>query len=214
MTNKHKTRSKTSQRWLQEHFNDPFVKQAQREGYRSRAVYKLLELQQRDKLLSPGMVVVDLGAAPGGWSQLLTKLVLPGGKVIALDILPMDPLLDVDFIQGDFMEEAVLQQLLALLQGQTVTWVLSDMSPNMSGINSVDQPRAIYLAELALAFASEVLGRRGGFVTKLFQGEGFDSFLLEVRRRYQTVTIRKPEASRSRSREVYLVARNLKVSDI
>jgi 23S rRNA (uridine2552-2'-O)-methyltransferase len=199
-------RKKSSRRWLQEHFSDPYVKQAQQMGYRSRAVFKLLELQERDKLFKPGMIVVDLGAAPGGWSQVLKQWVGQKGKVIALDILPMDPLDGVDFIHGDFTEEAVLNQLLDSLQGGTVNWVISDMAPNISGIDSVDQPRSMALAELALDFARQVLPQHGGLLVKVFQGEGFDEFLVAVRQNFKKVLIRKPKASRGRSREVYILA--------
>jgi len=199
--------SKSSRRWLQEHFSDSYVKQAQQDGYRARSVYKLLELQERDKLFKPGMTIVDLGAAPGGWSQILVKAVGKQGKVIALDILPMEPLPGVEFIQGDFREESVLQQLLMAIGDDTVNWVVSDMAPNMSGIDSVDQPNSMYLAELAFELASQVLGDKGGFLVKVFQGEGFDKFLVDIRRHFKKVVIRKPKASRGRSREVYIVAR-------
>ncbi len=172
--------SKSSRRWLREHFNDPYVKQAQQEGYRSRAVYKLLELQERDKLFKPGMTVIDLGAAPGGWSELVVKLVGKNGRVIALDVLPMEPIAGVEFIQGDFSEQSVLAELLQRLGDAKVDWVISDMAPNMSGIDSVDQPRSMYLAELALGFALKVLNEQGGFLIKVFQGEGFDEFLKQV----------------------------------
>lgn len=200
--------TKSSRRWLREHFNDPYVKQAQQAGYRSRAVYKLQELQERDRLFKPGMTIVDLGAAPGGWSQLVTEYVGQTGKVIALDILPMDPIPGVDFIQGDFTEDASAEELLHLLGDAEVDWVLSDMSPNLSGIDSVDQPRSIYLAELALDFALKVLPERGGFLVKVFQGEGFDPFLKQLRANFKKVIIRKPKASRGRSREVYILAKN------
>lgn len=200
--------SKSSRRWLNEHFSDTYVKQAQQEGYRSRAVYKLLELQERDKIFKPGMTIVDLGAAPGGWSQIVTKLVGSKGRVIAMDILPMEPIAGVEFIQGDFSEEAVLDQLLACLGDSKVNWVISDIAPNMSGIDSVDQPKSIFLAELALDFATRVLDEKGGFVVKVFQGEGFDEFLKMVRGYFKKVAIRKPKASRGRSREVYIVAKN------
>lgn len=198
---------KSSRRWLREHFNDPYVKQAQQAGYRSRAVFKLQELHDRDKLFKPGEVVIDLGAAPGGWSEMLIKWVGRKGRVIAMDILPMDPIEGVEFIQGDFTEQAVLDALLTTLGEQTANWVVSDMAPNMSGIESVDQPRSMALAELALDLALRVLDEKGGFLTKVFQGEGFDSFLLEVRRHFTKVAIRKPKASRGRSSEVYILAR-------
>ncbi|MDR3478561.1 MAG: 23S rRNA (uridine(2552)-2'-O)-methyltransferase RlmE [Gammaproteobacteria bacterium] len=198
---------KSSQRWLREHFADPYVKQAQLLGYRSRAVFKLKEIQERDKIFRPGMTVVDLGAAPGGWSQVVTKLIGRKGRVIALDILPMEPIEGVEFILGDFNEEALLEQLLASLNGARVDWVLSDMAPNLSGIDSVDQPRSIALAELALDFANRVLGEGGGFLVKVFQGDGFDPFLVSLRQNFKKVIIRKPKASRDRSREVYILAR-------
>jgi 23S rRNA (uridine2552-2'-O)-methyltransferase len=200
-------RSDSSRRWLKEHFTDPYVKQAQQEGYRSRAVYKLLEIHQRDRLFKPGMTVVDLGAAPGGWAQLLVKLVKPKGQVIALDILPMEPIEGVEFIQGDFSLDAVADNLLARLSGVNVDWVISDIAPNMSGNDSIDMPRSVYLAELALDFALKVLPPEGGFLIKLFQGEGFDVFLADLKKKFQKTVIRKPKASRSRSREVYILAR-------
>lgn len=200
-------RSDSSRRWLDEHFNDPYVKQARQEGYRSRAVYKLLEIQQRDRLLKPGMTVVDLGAAPGGWSQLAVKLVKPKGKVIALDILPMEEIEGVEFILGDFSDDTVADNLLERLSGERVDWVISDIAPNMSGNHSIDMPRSVYLAELALDFAMKVLSPEGGFLLKLFQGEGFDAFLADVKKKFKKTVIRKPKASRSRSREVYILAR-------
>jgi len=201
-------RSKSSTRWLREHFTDEYVKRAQQEGYRSRAVYKLLEIQEKDRLLRPGLTVVDLGAAPGGWSQLATRLAGGKGRVIALDILPMEPLPGVQFIKGDFRETAVLDQLLAALEGRTVDLVLSDMAPNTSGIKAVDQPSSLYLAELALDFASQRLRSGGDFLVKAFQGEGFDNLLKVLRAAFTTVTPRKPRASRPRSAEQYLLARN------
>lgn len=204
-------RSKSSQRWLKEHFDDHFVKRAQQEGYRSRAAYKLLEIQQKDQILKKGMVVVDLGAAPGGWSQIAADLVGERGKVIALDILPIDPLPDVTVLQGDFQEEAVLKMLLQAIDGQPVDLVMSDMAPNMSGVRSVDQPRAMYLVDLTLELARTVLKPGGDMLLKLFQGEGSDAFLKECRQHFGKVIIRKPEASRGRSREVYLLARDYQV---
>lgn len=200
-------KAKSSRRWLQEHFSDPYVKQAQQEGYRSRAIYKLQELQERDKLFKPGMTVIDLGAAPGSWSQLVVKLVGKKGRVIALDILPMDAIPGVEFIEGDFTENTVLSQLLQQLGEAKADWVISDMAPNMSGIDNVDQSRSMELAELALDLAKQVLNEQGGLVMKVFQGEGFDAFLVELRRHFKKVTIRKPKASRDRSNEVYLLAR-------
>lgn len=201
-------RSKSSARWLREHFTDEYVKRAQQDGYRSRAVYKLLEIHEKDRLLRPGLAVVDLGAAPGGWSQLATRLVGGQGRVMALDILPMEPLPSVEFIEGDFRETAVLDQLLAALDGRSVDLVLSDMAPNTSGIKAVDQPSSLYLAELALDFARQCLKPGGDFLVKAFQGEGFDRFLKELRVAFATVAPRKPRASRARSAEQYLLARN------
>lgn len=203
-------RSKSSHRWLQEHNNDHYVKRSQQEGYRSRASYKLLELQEKDRLFKPGMTVVDLGSAPGGWSQVAIKLVGDKGRVVASDILPMDSIAGVDFVQGDFTEEAVFEEILQLLDDGQADLVISDMAPNMSGMKAVDQPRAMYLVELALDLACQVLKPEGVFVAKVFHGEGFDSFLQDVKSRFQRVVTRKPDASRSRSREVYLVARGLK----
>jgi len=199
------SRSKSSQRWLKEHFSDPFVKRAQVEGKRSRAAYKLEELVQRDRIVQPGMCVVDLGAAPGGWSQQIRQMLGEHGRVIALDILPMPPLAGVEFIQGDFREAQTLAQLQAALNGQTVDVVLSDMAPNKSGVNAVDQPRMMYLAELALDFADTCLRPGGNFVLKLFQGQGFDAYVQQMRQRYARVVIRKPQASRARSPEVYIL---------
>jgi len=184
------------------------VKRAQREGWRGRAVYKLAQIDARDSLLRPGMTVVDLGAAPGGWSQYAAGKVAPGGRVIALDVLEMPTLPGVTFIQGDFTEASVLEQLHAQLAGQPVDLVMSDMAPNMSGVRSVDQPRAMYLAELAHALVSEALVPGGDLLVKVFQGEGFDAFIATLRADFERVLTRKPDASRDRSREVYLLARN------
>jgi 23S rRNA (uridine2552-2'-O)-methyltransferase len=199
-------RSKSSSRWLQEHFADPFVKRAQAEGWRSRAVYKLEELIERDRLLKPGMVVVDLGAAPGGWSQMVRARLGEKGRIFALDILPMQGIAGVDFIEGDFREESVLKTLEKHLDGAPVDLVLSDMAPNLSGVGSVDQPRAMHLAELAEEFADRHLVKGGAFLTKLFQGEGFDAYVKRLRQRYERVSMRKPKASRARSPEVYALA--------
>jgi 23S rRNA (uridine2552-2'-O)-methyltransferase len=204
-------RSKSSHRWLREHFDDEYVKKAQREGYRSRAVYKLDEIQQKDRLIKPGMAMVDLGAAPGSWSQYASGLLGGKGKVVAMDILPMEPLPGVEFVQGDFREDEVLDALLQVLEGQKVDLVLSDMAPNISGMDAVDQPRAMYLAELAVDFAERVVRPGGGLLIKVFQGEGFDELLRGLRRHYQKVLIRKPRASRPRSREVYALARGRKI---
>jgi 23S rRNA (uridine2552-2'-O)-methyltransferase len=203
-------RSKQSKKWLKEHFDDPYVKQAQVAGYRSRAVFKLQEIDHRDRLFHPGMRVVDLGAAPGGWCQYARERLGADDKVLALDILDMDPIPGVDFIQGDFTEQAVLMQLLQLLDGQTVNLVLSDMAPNISGMKVVDQPRAMYLAELALDFCQQALAQGGDFLVKVFQGEGTDDYIKELRRQFGRLVIRKPKASRPRSREVYLLAREFK----
>ena len=200
------TRSKSSQRWLKEHFADPYVKKAQAEGLRSRAAYKLEELVERDRLLKPGMVVVDLGAAPGGWSQWVRQALGDSGRVIALDILEMPSLAGVEFLHGDFREDAVLSALEASLNGLHVDLVLSDMAPNKSGMDAVDQPRMMHLAELAMDFADHHLRPDGTFLIKLFQGVGFDEYVRELRRRYAKVVIRKPAASRKRSPEVYALA--------
>jgi 23S rRNA (uridine2552-2'-O)-methyltransferase len=202
-----KKRSNSSRRWLDRHFRDEYVKQAQLEGYRSRAAYKLLEIQEKDRLLKPGMQVVDLGAAPGGWSQIAARLVGASGRVVGLDLLPMDAIVGVDFIQGDFREEAVLGSLRNALGGVPVDLVLSDMAPNVTGVAAVDQPRAIYLCELALDFCREMLKPGGALVVKVFQGEGFEPYLKEMRARFDKVVSRKPDASRAKSREIYLVAR-------
>lgn len=199
-------RSKSSQRWLKEHFGDPFVRRAQKEGLRSRAAYKLEELIERDRLLRPGMVVVDLGAAPGGWSQVVAQKLGGRGRIVALDVLPMPSIPGVDFIEGDFRESESLARLEGELAGRPVDLVLSDMAPNMSGVAVVDQARAMELAELALDFARRHLAPDGDFLIKLFQGAGFDAYLKDLRRDFAKVTMRKPKASRARSREVYALA--------
>lgn len=204
------SRSKSSKNWLQEHFSDHYVKKAQQDGYRSRAAYKLLEIQEKDHLIKPGMTVVDLGAAPGGWSEIIVKLVGNKVRVIALDILPMDPIDGVEIIQGDFTTEATYQKLLDILKDTQIDIVVSDMAPNMSGIKSADQARSVYLAELALDFAKNNLKNNGKFLLKTFQGEGFDKLLQDIKQIFQSVKIRKPSASRSRSNEVYILAHNLK----
>ncbi|WP_045225856.1 23S rRNA (uridine(2552)-2'-O)-methyltransferase RlmE [Methyloterricola oryzae] len=201
-------RSSSSHRWLAEHFSDEYVKLAQERGYRSRAVFKLEEIQTRDRILKPGMTIVDLGAAPGGWSQYAAERVGKSGAIIALDLLTVEPLPGVTFIQGDFQEQAVLDELLSVLAGRAVDLVLSDMAPNMSGTRAVDQPRAMYLAELALDMAAKILKPGGTFVVKLFMGAGFDEYQREARRYFAQLVTRKPKASRDRSREVYLVAKN------
>lgn len=203
-------RSKSSHRWLKEHFSDPYVKRAQAEGLRSRAAYKLEELIDRDRLLKPGMRVVDLGAAPGGWSQVARARLGDRGRVLALDILPMDAIAGVEFLQGDFRDETVLARLEQALGGAGLDLVLSDMAPNMTGVASVDQARAMELAELARDFAQAHLDPGGAFLVKLFQGAGFDDYLKDLRRRYAKITMRKPKASRARSPEVYALATGFK----
>jgi len=204
-------RSKSSERWLREHFGDTFVRQAQALGLRSRAAFKLLEIDKRDRLLRPGVTVVDLGAAPGGWSQVVADRIGAKGRVVVLDLLPIDPLPGVTLLQGDFTEQAVLDRLLGQLDGRPVDLVLSDLAPNMSGMKAVDQPRAALLAELALDCARQVLRPGGDLLLKMFQGEGFDPLLAELRAAFAKVVVRKPQASRPRSREVYLLARNYRL---
>ena len=204
-------RSKTSKGWLKEHFDDPYVKKAQKDGYRSRASYKLLEVQEKDRLLKPGMTVLDLGSAPGGWSQVASRLIGEKGRIIASDILPMDSIADVTFIEGDFTEDAVFEAILAAIDNHPVDLVISDMAPNMSGTPEVDQPRAMYLCELALDMACRVLRPGGDFLIKVFHGEGFDEYFKEMRGRFDKIVTRKPGASRGRSRETYLLGRGLKV---
>ena len=203
-------RSKSSHRWLREHFDDEYVKKAQREGYRSRAVYKLIEIQQKDRLLKPGMTVIDLGAAPGGWSEYAVRQLGANGRMIALDILPMDPVPGVEVIQGDFREDAVLEQLLDVIGDERADLVISDMAPNISGMEVVDIPRSYYLADLALDLALKVLKPGGGFLVKLFQGEGFDDYQKQLKQRFDRVVMRKPKASRARSREIYALATGYK----
>lgn len=203
-------RSKSSKGWLQEHFDDQYVKQAQKLGYRSRACFKLLEIQEKDRLIKPGNLVIDLGSAPGGWSQVAAELVGYKGRVIASDILPMDSLAGVEFIKGDFTEAAVFEQLLALIDNDCVDLVISDMAPNLSGVKDVDQPQAMYLVELALDMAKQVLKPGGALVAKVFQGEGFDEYYKDVRLVFTRVVTRKPDSSRARSREVYMVATGYK----
>ena len=200
-------RTKSSARWLAEHANDEFVKRAQREGWRSRAVYKLEEIQQRERLLRPGIRCVDLGAAPGSWSQYAARLLGGTGRVVATDILPMDSIPGVEFVLGDFREPAVLDEVLHRIGSDKVDLVLSDMAPNMAGIDAVDQPRSMYLAELAVEFADRVLVPGGDLLVKLFQGEGFEQIIREARYRYGRVLTKKPKASRNRSPEIYLLAR-------
>ncbi len=203
-------RSKSSSEWLQEHFKDQYVKKSQQDGYRSRAAYKLLQIQEKDRIIKPGMNVVDLGSAPGGWSQVARQFIGTKGKVVALDILPMDQLAQVDFIQGDFQEDAVLEELLQVLNNEPVDLVISDMAPNVTGVKAVDQPKSMYLLELAVDLADQVLKPQGTLLMKVFQGEGFQPLLAELRKRYQKVITRKPDASRARSSEVYLLAKGFK----
>ncbi|MEE9491840.1 MAG: 23S rRNA (uridine(2552)-2'-O)-methyltransferase RlmE [Gammaproteobacteria bacterium] len=199
-------RSKSSNKWLREHFNDEYVKRSRQEGYRSRAVYKLAEIQDKDRIIRPGMVIVDLGAAPGSWSQYVSRVAGKSCQIIAMDLLDMEPLPGVEFIQGDFCEESVLKDLLAALDGKRVDLVMSDIAPNMSGVDAVDIPRSMYLAELAVDFSRQVLQPGGGLLMKVFQGEGFDELVRDLRDKFQRVVIRKPKASRPRSREVYALA--------
>jgi len=195
---------------MQEHFQDEYVKKAQAMGYRSRAVFKLIEIQEKDKIIKPGINIVDLGAAPGGWSEYVSKIVGKKNKVIALDLLAIDPIDGVDFIQGDFREDDVLEQLYKVLDGEPVHLLLSDMAPNMSGSREMDQPRAIYLGELALDAAQHILAKGGTFLIKMFQGAGFDEYYNQVRQQFSSVVIRKPKASRPRSNEVYILAKGFK----
>jgi len=199
-------RSKTSKKWLKDHFDDVYVKKSKEEGYRSRASYKLLEIQRRDMLFKSGMTVLDLGAAPGGWSQVAAELVGKRGRVLASDILPMDSIANVEFVQGNFAERQVLDELLNRLSGARADLVISDMAPNMSGIKDIDQPQVMYLAELALDMTKSVLKPGAYFLVKVFQGEGFESFRQELRKNFDTVKTRKPKASRPKSHEIYLLA--------
>ncbi|MBT8122048.1 MAG: 23S rRNA (uridine(2552)-2'-O)-methyltransferase RlmE [Gammaproteobacteria bacterium] len=207
-------RSKSSNQWLRSHFDDEYVKRAQREGYRSRAVYKLAEIQEKDRLIRPGMTIVDLGAAPGGWSQYAAGILKRQGRILAMDILPMEKLTGVDFIQGDFREDEVFESLMKSLGQTKVDLVLSDMAPNISGMGAVDQPRSMYLVELAVDFADKVLDEGGTLLCKVFQGEGFDPLLAVLRSKYSKVLIRKPKASRPKSREVYMLARGRKGANV
>jgi 23S rRNA (uridine2552-2'-O)-methyltransferase len=202
-------RTASSQRWLKEHATDLYVKQAKERGYRSRSAFKLLEIDERDHLFRPGMTVIDLGAAPGGWSQIAAERISPNGWLIAVDILPMDPLEDVAFIQQDFSETLGMERLLEVLGGRKADLVLSDMAPNMSGVKAMDQPRSLYLAEFALDCAIRLLRPGGDFLVKVFQGEGSDAYLKQLRTFFQKVHIRKPKASRGRSGEIYILGRSL-----
>jgi 23S rRNA (uridine2552-2'-O)-methyltransferase len=206
-------RSKTSKGWLKEHFDDAYVKKSQQLGYRSRACFKLFEIQDKDKIFKPGMTVVDLGAAPGSWSQVAAELVGDSGRVVASDILPMDSLAGVEFILGDFTEEAVYTQILDVLTESKADLVISDMAPNMSGMKEIDQPQAMYLAELALELSKSVLKENGTLLVKVFQGSGLDTYQKELRSCFRKVKVRKPQASRARSRELYLLAAGLVSSD-
>lgn len=206
-------RSKSSKGWLKEHFDDAYVKKSREQGYRSRASFKLLEIQDRDQLIRPGMTVIDLGAAPGGWSQVAASLVGSRGRVIASDILPMDSLADVQFVQGDFTEQEVVDKLLDLLGPGKSDLVISDMAPNMSGMKEIDQPRVLYLAELALELAGVVLKPDGAMLVKVFQGAGLDAFQKELKACFRSVKVRKPQASRARSAELYLLAEGFMAAD-
>jgi len=203
-------KSKSSKGWLKEHFDDPFVKMSQQDGVRSRAVYKLIEIDQKDQLIKPQLQVVDLGAAPGGWSEYVAKKLSKQGRIVATDILDMDYLDGVEFIQGDFREDSVLQAILQSLDNNRVDLVLSDMAPNISGVDSIDQPASLYLVELALDFAQQTLASDGKFLVKVFQGAGFDAYLKSVKASFKQVKIRKPKASRARSKEVYILAQGFK----
>jgi 23S rRNA (uridine2552-2'-O)-methyltransferase len=200
----------SSRRWMQEHLTDEYVKKAQKEGYRCRAVYKLLEIIERKEIIKSGSMVLDLGAAPGGWSQVAAKFVGNSGKVIASDILPIEDIIGVDFVQGDFTEQTVYDELIMMTNGNKIDTVLSDMAPNMSGQLSVDQPKSMYLAELAVDMAIKTLSKNGNFIVKVFQGDGFDAYVKNARNAFKKVSIIKPKASRPRSKEVYLLASQLK----
>ncbi len=199
-------KSKSSKGWLTEHFDDEYVRRSQQDGYRSRAIYKLIEIDDKDRLIKPGMTIIDLGAAPGGWSEYCVKKLGKNGTVVALDILPMEPIDEVTIIQGDFREDAVFEELMAVMNNAQADLVISDMAPNISGMESVDMPRAYYLCELALDFARQVLKPGGGLLVKLFQGEGFEAYNKELKASFSKVVMRKPKASRARSREIYALA--------
>ena len=200
----------SSRRWMHEHLNDEYVKKAQKEGYRCRAVYKLLEIIEKNHIINKGNIILDLGAAPGGWSQVAVKIAGKSGQVIASDILPIEEINGVNFLQGDFTEQSVYDELMDLIKGSSVDIVLSDMAPNMSGQLSVDQPKSMYLAELAIDFALKILSKNGHFIVKVFQGDGFDEYVKKSRISFKKVSIIKPKASRPRSKEVYLLASQLK----
>lgn len=199
-------KSKSSKGWLKEHFDDEYVRRSQQDGYRSRAIYKLIEIDDKDRLIKPGMTIIDLGAAPGGWSEYCIKKLGKNGTVVALDILPMEPINEVTIIEGDFREDAVFEELMAVMNNAQADLVISDMAPNISGMESVDMPRAYYLCELALDFARQVLKPGGGLLVKLFQGEGFEAYNKELKASFSKVVMRKPKASRARSREIYALA--------
>jgi len=203
-------RTKSSNEWLRRHVNDPYVKQAQIDGYRSRSAYKLIELNEKDRLIKPGMRILDLGSAPGGWSQVAGKLVGRKGRVLATDILPMDPVPNVDFIQGDFTDEAIVERLFAWLEGGRFDLIISDIAPNLSGIDSADQAGSMYFLELALDTVRKTLKPGATFAAKMFQGSGPDEYVKELRKSFEKVLIRKPAASRAQSREVYIVAKGFK----
>lgn len=203
-------RSKTSAAWLKEHVDDIWVKKAQQDGFRTRASYKLIELDEKDRLIRPGMAILDLGAAPGGWSQVVARKLNGNGVIIASDILPMDPIAGVDFVQGDFTEQSVFDEIMKVVNNRPVDLVISDMAPNMSGTPAVDQPRAMYLCELALDMALRVLRPGGDFLIKVFHGEGFDDYFRDMRGRFDKMVTRKPGASRDRSRETYLLGKGFK----
>jgi 23S rRNA (uridine2552-2'-O)-methyltransferase len=203
-------RTKSSSEWLRRHVNDPYVKQAQLDGYRSRSAYKLIELNEKDRLIKPGMRILDLGSAPGGWSQVAGKLVGRKGRVLATDILPMDPIDNVDFVQGDFNDDAVVAQLLEWLEGGKFDLIISDIAPNLSGIDSADQAGSMYFLELALDTVRKTLKTGATFAAKMFQGAGSDEYVKELRKSFDKVLIRKPAASRAQSREVYIVAKGFK----
>ena len=204
------SRSKSSQNWLQEHHDDAYVLQARKDGYRSRAVYKLIEIQQKDQILKPGQFTLELGAAPGGWSEYVSRFSGRKGRLVAVDLLPLEPIAGVEVIQGDFTETETLDEILALIDNQPLDLVLSDMAPNISGIETIDQPKSVYLAELAFELARDYLNQNGVFVVKLFQGEGFEKLVSDFRATFKTVRFRKPKASRPRSREIYAVCCGLK----
>ena len=204
-------KSKSSKSWLKEHFDDEYVRRSQQDGYRSRAIYKLIEIDKKDRLVKPGMTIVDLGAAPGGWSEYCVKKLGKKGTMVALDILPMEPIEGVTIIEGDFREDAVFEELMVVMNSDKADLVISDMAPNISGMDSVDMPRAYYLCDLALDLARQVLKPGGGLLVKLFQGDGFEAYNKELKSSFSRVVMRKPKASRARSREIYALATGYKV---